>query len=124
MDSRMKSPGPEHPISVEPTDHRVVVRLGRRVVADTTAALTLHEASYPPVYYVPRTDIDETQLTASSTHTYCPYKGEADYHGLTGPDGEITDAVWTYPTPYDAVAEIAGYLAFYPDKVRIDTDGA
>ena len=72
------------------------MRLGRRVVADTTAALTLHEASYPPVYYIPRTDIDETQLTASSAHTYCPYKGEADYHGLTGPDGEITDAVWTW----------------------------
>ena len=115
-----KIPGPDHPIAVEPTPTRVVVRAGDRVVADTTNALALREASYPPVMYVPIADVDRTLLTESETTSYCPYKGEAAYYSITAGDRVIKDAIWYYPEPYDAVAPIADHVAFYADRVEID----
>jgi len=115
-------PGPDHPITVEPADVRVVVNAGSSVLADTSKALVLREASYPPAYYVPLADVDEALLRPSQTQTYCPYKGDASYYSVAGPEGELTDAVWTYTTPYPAVAEIAGHVAFYPDRVSITTE--
>ena len=112
-------PGPDHPITVEPTDHRVVVKVGDRVLADTTNALTLREASYPAVQYVPIADIDPALIRHTDTHTYCPYKGEASYYTIQTDSGELTDAIWTYEEPYDAVSAIAGHAAFYPDKVEL-----
>jgi uncharacterized protein (DUF427 family) len=120
MGSRtQKTPGPDHEITIRVTGERVVVRAGEVVLADSTAALTLNEAGYPPVQYIPIEDVDETLLRASSTSTYCPYKGDAFYYSIAGPEGEIPDAVWTYEAPYPAVAAIAGHVAFYPDKVEI-----
>ena len=120
MDTRtQKIPGREHPISIHATGERIVVRANGRVLADSTATLTLSEAGYPPVHYIPIRDVDETLLRSSSTSTYCPYKGRASYYSIAGPDGEIQDAIWTYEHPYPAVTAIAGYLAFYPDKVEI-----
>ena len=113
-----KIPGPEHPITIEPTGTRVVARVGTQIVADTTRALTLREASYPPVQYIPLEDVDQTLLTASATQTYCPYKGDASYYNITA-DGGRPDAVWSYREPYDAVAGIAGHVAFYTDQVDI-----
>jgi uncharacterized protein (DUF427 family) len=115
-----KIPGPDHPITVESSGLRVVVQVGTQIVADTTRALTLREASYPPVQYIPLEDVDQALLTASDTHTYCPYKGEASYYSITA-DGGRPDAVWYYPNPYDAVANIAGHVSFYSDKVDITT---
>jgi uncharacterized protein (DUF427 family) len=115
-----KIPGPEHPITIEPAGVRVVARVGAQIVADTTRALTMREASYPPVHYIPVEDIDQTLLTASATQTYCPYKGDASYYGIAAADGERTDAVWSYREPYDAVADIAGHVAFYTDQVDVD----
>ncbi len=114
------TPGPDHPITVTPHAGRVTVRLGDRVLVDTERALELREASYPPVLYVPREDADAAAFTASATRTYCPYKGDASYLSIIGEDGELSDAVWSYEQPYDAVAPIAGHLAFYPDRVTID----
>jgi uncharacterized protein (DUF427 family) len=112
-------PGPDHPITVEPTSARVVVRVGGRVLADTDKALTLREASYPAVQYVPLADIDQDAIQHTETHTYCPFKGEASYYTIATAEGELTDAIWTYEEPYDAVADIAGHAAFYPDQVEI-----
>ncbi|MFJ4655790.1 DUF427 domain-containing protein [Nocardia sp. NPDC088792] len=117
-----KIPGPDHPITVEKTGRRVVVRVGETVLADTTGALTLQEANYPAVQYVPLADIDSKVLTASTTQTYCPYKGDASYYTISLPDGELTDAVWFYPEPYDSVADIAGHAAFYTDRVDVVVD--
>jgi uncharacterized protein (DUF427 family) len=114
-----KIPGPDHPITVEATGVRVVARVGTHVVADTTRALTLREANYPPVQYIPLDDVDQTLLTDSATRTYCPYKGDASYYSLAFTDGGRTDAVWFYPEPYDAVADIAGHVAFYADQVDV-----
>jgi uncharacterized protein (DUF427 family) len=119
MDRTPKVPGPDHPITVEAADVRVVAGVGDTVVADSTAALVLREASYPAVYYVPMADVDQAVLRPSATQTYCPYKGDASYYSVASPDGEITDAMWTYTTPYPAVGEIAGHVAFYPDRVRV-----
>lgn len=115
-------PNAEHPITVEPAPEHVRVSVGNQVIAETDAALVLREASYPPVYYVPRADLDPELLTRSGHQTYCPYKGEASYHGIAVPDGsELADKVWYYDEPYPAVAEIAGHVAFYPDAVTIET---
>ena len=122
MERKQLIPGPDHPITVEPADVRVVVNAGSSVLADTSKALVLREASYPPAYYVPLADVDEALLRPSQTQTYCPYKGDASYYSVAGPEGELTDAVWTYTTPYPAVAEIAGHVAFYPDRVSITTE--
>jgi uncharacterized protein (DUF427 family) len=117
MTRRVLTPGPDHPITVTANPSRVVVRSGDRVIAETTDALELREAGYPAVQYVPRADVDFSALERTDHHTYCPYKGEASYYSVA--DG-AENAVWTYETPHDAVAEIKEYLAFYPDRVRIE----
>ncbi|GAB3656308.1 DUF427 domain-containing protein [Nocardioides korecus] len=123
MSRHKLEPDASHPITVTPTQGRVRVRVGETVVADTTRSLTLAEASYPAAYYVPRSEIDPALLAPSETQTWCPYKGEAAYVDLDLPTGRVADAAWTYPRPHDAVAEIEGHLAFYPDKVEIELLG-
>ncbi len=123
MTSRQKIPGPDHPIAVEPSPAHVTVRTAGHVVADSHATLLLREADYPPVHYVPLADVDESVLRPSATQTYCPYKGEASYYSIETTDGSVADAIWTYVDPYPAVAPIAGYVAFYPDRVTITVDG-
>ncbi len=115
----IRIPGPDHPITIAPNSNRVVVMLGGKVIADTTRALTLREASYPAVQYIPRADVDMAALARTETHTYCPYKGEASYFSIPAGGARSVDAIWTYETPYDSVAIIKDHLAFYPD--RIDT---
>jgi uncharacterized protein (DUF427 family) len=120
-----KIPGPDHPITIEKTGLRVVARVGARVVADTTRALTLREATYPPVQYIPLDDVDQALLASSDTQTYCPYKGDASYYTITLPDGQaLADAVWTYHEPYDSVAPIANHVAFYTDRVQVIVEAA
>jgi uncharacterized protein (DUF427 family) len=116
-DRQIKQPGPNHPITIEANPARVVVTVAGRVLADTRDALTLREADYPPVQYIPLTDVDESLLEASDHATYCPYKGDASYHSIPVGGERAINAVWTYKAPYPAVAEIADHVAFYPDRV-------
>jgi len=113
----MKQPGPDHPIAIEPSAKRVRVRFAGNVVADTTAALILREAGYPPVYYVPRHDADMRLLTRTAHTTHCPYKGDASYFTIVAEGRSAANAVWSYEQPYPAMAEIKEYLAFYPNRV-------
>jgi uncharacterized protein (DUF427 family) len=110
-------PGPDHPIDIAPTQSRVVVKLAGRVIADTHDALTLREASYPPVQYIPRKDIDMSLFERTAHESYCPYKGEAAYYSVPAGGERAINAAWTYEAPYEAVAEISEHLAFYPDRV-------
>ncbi len=112
-------PDAGHPITVTPTDGRVVVTRHGRVIAETERALTLQEASYPPVQYVPLADVDASVLERTDHATYCPYKGDAGYYSLVDGDARAENVVWTYDAPYDAVAPIAGHVAFYPNEVEI-----
>ncbi|MCP3805604.1 DUF427 domain-containing protein [Allokutzneria sp. A3M-2-11 16] len=114
----MKVPGPDHPITVTPSPDHVVVRVGDRVIADTSKSLVLQESTYPAVRYIPLDDVDGSQLRRTQTSTHCPFKGDAAYYTITG-EPELTDSVWVYEQPYDAVREIAGHVAFYPDRVSI-----
>lgn len=113
----IKIPGPDHPITITPNPRRVVVTLGGRVVADSRAALTLREASYPPVQYIPRQDVDMALLQRTDHATYCPYKGEASYYSLPLGGERSVNAVWTYEAAYPSVAAIQDHVAFYPDRV-------
>ena len=113
----VKLPGPDHPITIEPSPARVVVLVAGRVIADTRDALTLREASYPAVQYIPRRDVDMAALTRSEHTTYCPYKGDASYYSIPAGGDRSRNAVWTYETPFEAMAQIKDYVAFYPDRV-------
>jgi len=113
----VKIPGPDHPITIEPSTSRIVVTVAGQIVADTRAALTLREAHYPPVFYIPRKDVDMTQLQRSAHSTYCPYKGDAAYFSIPLGGERSVNAIWTYESPYPAVESIREYLAFYTDRV-------
>ncbi len=113
----IKIPGPDHPISIEPNPGRIVVKVAGHVVADTRAALTLHEAAYPAVQYIPRQDVDMALLQPTDHATYCPYKGECAYFSIPAGGERSANAVWTYAAPYEAVSAIKGHVAFYTDRV-------
>ena len=116
-EKQIKIPGPDHPISIERNPVRIVVSAAGRVIADTRNALTLREVDYSPVQYIPREDVDFTQLERTDHATYCPYKGDCSYYSVPAGGEKSVNAVWTYEDPYPAVAQIKGHVAFYPDRV-------
>jgi uncharacterized protein (DUF427 family) len=109
-------PGPDHPITITPNQTQVLVKIAGRVVADTRNALTLQEANYPAVQYIPRNDVDMSTLTRSEHSTYCPYKGDCAYYSAVKGKPNVA---WTYEEPYEAVSSIKNYLAFYADRVDL-----
>ena len=113
----MKIPGPDHPITITPAREHITVTVAGRRIADTREALTLQEAAYPAVHYIPRKDVDMLQLERTSHQTYCPYKGDCSYYSISAGGQRSVNAVWTYEAPYPAVSQIRDYLAFYPDRV-------
>jgi uncharacterized protein (DUF427 family) len=113
----MELPAPSHPITVAHNANRVRVVFAGEVIADTTRALTLNEAGYAPVHYIPRADVAMSRLKPTAHASHCPYKGDANYFSISA-DGRTADnAAWSYEQPFPAMAEIAGYLAFYPNRV-------
>jgi uncharacterized protein (DUF427 family) len=113
----VRLPGPDHPITLTPSDGRVVVTLAGATLADSAAALTLREARYPAVQYLPREDVDMGALQRTSESSYCPYKGEASYYAPLSAGPDARGIAWSYEQPHEAMRRIAGYLAFYPDRV-------
>ena len=113
----MKLPGPDHPITIAPNGKRVRVMFAGQVIADTTHALTLKEASYKPVFYIPRADADMSLLKPSDHHTHCPYKGDASYFTIEAERPQRGKCGVVLRTAFPAMAEIKGYLAFYPNRV-------
>jgi uncharacterized protein (DUF427 family) len=116
----MKLPGPDHPITITANPKRVRVSANGVVIVDSTHALTLKEAGYPAVQYVPRTDANLAFLARTDRVTHCPYKGDANYFNIVADGKSVENAIWSYETPFPAMAEIAGHLAFYPDRVKIE----
>jgi uncharacterized protein (DUF427 family) len=113
----IKIPGPDHPITIERNPARIVVSVAGRIVADTREALTLREAAYSAVQYIPRKDVNMALLERTDHATYCPYKGDSSYFSIPLGGTRSTNAVWSYEAPYAPVAAIKDYLAFYPDRV-------
>jgi uncharacterized protein (DUF427 family) len=124
MSRPVKIPDASHPITIRPTSARVTVRVGGAVVAETDSALSVAEASYPVVQYIPLADVDQSLLERTTTQSYCPYKGDASYYTVKTPGSTETDVIWTYEHPYPSVSEIAGHVAFYPDRSEITVDPA
>ncbi|MGY4513862.1 DUF427 domain-containing protein [Bradyrhizobium sp. USDA 3650] len=119
----MKLPGPDHPITITPNPRRIRVTAGDIVIAETTKALTLKEAKYPAVQYVPRQNANMALLERTDRVTHCPYKGDASYYSVKANGQTLDNAIWTYEAPFPAMTEISGHLAFYPDKVKIEEVG-
>jgi uncharacterized protein (DUF427 family) len=116
---QMKTPGPDHPITLETAPRRMQARYAGQVIADSADVTILREADYPPVAYFPRGDVDMTLMAPTSRSTHCPYKGHASYYTLAV-DGRVSEnAVWSYEAPYPAMAAIRDRLAFYPNIVEV-----
>ena len=110
-------PGPDHPIAITPSHRRIVVKVAGHVIADSSSALRLQEASYPAVLYIPRADVDMSKLQRTQHTTYCPYKGDCSYYSVPSGGEKAVNAVWTYENPYTSVSSIKEHLAFYPSRV-------
>lgn len=119
----IKLPYEGHPITITPTQGRVVVTVGGRTIADTTEALTLKEADYPAVQYIPRKDVDMSLLEPTDNYSYCVFKGDCSYFSIPAGGEKAVNAVWTYDDAYDAVGQIKGHVAFYPSRVDAITVG-
>ena len=113
----MKIPGPDHPITITPAKERVRVSFNGKVIADTKRALVLQEASYKPVFYIPRQDAQMALFERTTNATHCPYKGDASYYTIKVGDRAAENAIWIDETPFPAMKEIEGHLAFYPNRV-------
>ena len=116
-EKQVKLPDPDHPISIQRNPARVVVSVAGRMVADSRNALTLREAAYPPVQYIPPEDVDFSQLERTDHVTYCPYKSDCNYYSVPAGGTKSVNAVWSYVDPFPAVGHIRGHVAFYPERV-------
>lgn len=115
----MKTPGPDHPIAIEPAARRWRAKFAGHLIADSADALILREAGYPPRVYFPRANVSMDYLCRTEAATHCPYKGDAAYYTVLL-DGQFAEnAVWTYEQPYPAMAQIGERLAFYPDRIEV-----
>jgi uncharacterized protein (DUF427 family) len=110
-----RTPGDDHPITIAPAQERVIVRIGNTILAESTNALVLREASYPAVFYIPREEVVMDELSPTTTSTHCPYKGDASYFAARVASGR--EVAWSYDDPFEAMEGIRGHLAFYPDRV-------
>jgi len=120
--SKGPSPGfinhPDHVVRIEPTENRWTVRDGDVVLADSHKTLIVEETGYERVIYFPPEDVSTERLIQTEHRTTCPFKGEAHYFvHATAENGQ--PLAWTYPSVYDEVAPIKGYIAFYEDRIEL-----
>ena len=118
-DKIIKIPGPDHPIAITANPNRVVVTVAGKVIADTAHALTMVEAAYGPVHYIPLKDVDRASLERTDHTSYCPFKGDASYYSVPAGGAKSVNAIWAYLAPYEAVEAIRDHIAFYPERVDL-----
>ena len=106
-------------ITIESIDGPVSVAAGSTLLGESRNALELFEAGHAPVVYFPREDIDVARLVRTKLATKCPWKGQASYYSIQGQFSVLANAGWSYQDPLPGMERIAGYLAFYPDRVTI-----
>ena len=106
-------------ILIRPSPDRWSIHAGGTFLGESSQALELREGSYQPVLYFPRADIAMDLLERTDHATVCPHKGVASYFSIVTPSGPIRNAVWSYEAPKQQMGAIAGYLAFYPDRVTV-----
>ena len=110
---------PDYRVDLEPNPDRVRVFLGDEMIADSRRTLLVRETRHEPVVYFPREDVSFEHLVRSEHTSFCPFKGEASYWTLRVAGRESENAVWSYEDPFDEVAGLKGYLAFYTDRVQL-----
>jgi uncharacterized protein (DUF427 family) len=115
---------PYHRIDIRASARPIRVVFAGETIAMTERGLFLFETGLPTRFYVPPQDVRVDFLQPSATRTTCPYKGDASYWSLRVGNETVADAAWCYQDPLPECPRIKGHLAFYPDKVRIEIDGA
>src|SRR5437879_13569825 len=110
-EKQIRIPGPDHPISIERNPARVIVSVAGHVVADTRNAVTLREADYPAVQYIPREDVDLSQLERTDHATYCPYKGDCNYYSIPAGGRKSVNAGGETEDSYPAAAQLKAQAA-------------
>jgi uncharacterized protein (DUF427 family) len=116
-----RSPGhqqhPDHHVAERHLDQRMTVSINGEVIADSKDVIRVDEDKAPARFYFPRSDVKMDKLQSSHTTTQCPYKGTARYFSISAGGKQLKDSVWSYETPYDEHAGLAGRVAFYDDKM-------
>ncbi|MFA9429994.1 DUF427 domain-containing protein [Egicoccus sp. AB-alg2] len=128
---RPERPGPgqesvwdyPRPPTVDPSREHVRVWFAGRIVGDSHAAVRVCETSHPPVYYLPREDVDASALAPTERRTWCEFKGQAAYADLLVEGQRSAHACWWYPRPTPGYEVLTDRIAFYPQRVeRITVD--
>jgi len=107
------------PPRLEPSARLVRVIFADRVIAQTQRAFRILETSHPPTYYIPPEDVNREFLVPSTLHTFCEFKGQANYLSLKVDDRNSENAGWYYANPASAFAAIRNYISFYASRVDI-----
>jgi uncharacterized protein (DUF427 family) len=106
-----------HVLYFEDCPKRVRAVFGGETVVDSRGVKILHETGHLPVYYFPEGDLNADLLEGSDRTTHCPFKGDADYRSVRVGDRVAENALWGYPEPLESAPPIAGYWAFYAEKM-------
>ncbi len=110
---------PDYRVDTEPSPRRMRATLGDVVIAESDGALVVRESKHDPVVYFPRADVRLDLAERTTNETFCPFKGEASYWTFTCGDAPAENVAWSYEDPFDEVAAIRDFVAFYPDRVEV-----
>jgi uncharacterized protein (DUF427 family) len=114
---------PNHRVVATSKPRHVRVLVGDDVVADSRAAFEVEESRHDPVWYFPPEDVNQRLLLPTDSTSYCPFKGHASYYTLDAGGQHLEDVAWSYLAPFDECRMLAGYVAFYADRVTLEVDG-
>lgn len=107
-------------MEIRKSDGTWVVRAGGAVIGETRDALELHEQGHSAIVYIPRDDIAMAFLDRTDSVTRCPRKGDATYYSVQTNSATLDDVAWSYETPREEAAMIAGHIAFRDDRVTVE----
>ena len=113
---------PYHRIDVRRTERPVRIEVDGDVVAESNRARLLFETHLVVRYYLPKEDV-RGRLVPSSRATYCPYKGGASYWSVETNGRRHDDIGWSYEEPLPDAVSIAGFVAFWNERVDVFVDG-
>ncbi len=105
------------PPRIEPFTGSITVELGGEVVASTSRAVRVLEASHPPTYYLPRDAFTAGALRPAAGSSWCEWKGQATYYDVVSATAVAPKAAWSYPSPTPAFTSIAGMVAVLAAQV-------
>lgn len=113
---------PRPPALVE--ESRVVqVRLGDQLLAETRAALRVLETASPPTVYIPPADVEWSFFRQAPGSSHCEWKGAARYWDAQSGERLVSQAGWSYPSPYPEFERLADHLAVYPGRLSCSLGG-